>query len=378
MKKTIFKLLKVYPKKDTLVLSAYYPYDKSRPVDFRDKVSTYIYNQAKSIDIASSHYFPEKLKNSLEDNLSAGDSLQKGIFILAELDKKNKDMTKNYLPKGNFLIRHLAKKPKKYTTISKLPDLRQILWIEKTALDSLVVNIKRDQAEVYKLQDSQIKKLFDYKNPYAMEKEASEYQERYSTTKGQTFVHSTGDENKKRRRESENINFLNELRSKIISYARKVECVVFIFSDEFTGHIQSLAEKTAKRVQKKTILINKNLKNQHAIKNTVRKSIKRSKENETKKDYKAAKETSLLVTGLNEVTKGLRQQKVQTLFVKPRVKSPGFVAPQKLLFSYPVKGSKKVKNLFPWVLKSAAESGSEIFVLPEEKNYPPIAALYRY
>lgn len=380
MKKAFKQLLEDYPKDGTNVLSIYYPYETSRPIDFSKKVLAYAFTKAKSHKLATYFNFPDKLKRTIGRDLHKKNDFKKGISVFAEFGDKKLDQEKRYLSPESFRLDYLSNKPQKYAAFDRLPDIRQLIKNKKHAKKTAVALISREKAILYKFQSNNLEKIFEHRNDYALSKQASQYQQKYSPNKNKAFIHSTGSANKARRRESENKNFLNEIEKKMRPYLKNTfKRIVIIYSNEFMQDVDSFS-KSLQNIDgsRQVFTLNKNINKPKRVKKEVRKLIKSVQKNNTKKKYADSRETGLLVTGLNAVSKALRQQKVQKLFIKPRSKKSGYIMPGNLLFSYPVKGSKKIRNIFPWIVKISIETGAEIVILPEENRYSSAAALMRY
>lgn len=89
-------------------------------------------------------------------------------------------------------------------------------------------------------------------------------------------------------------------------------------------------------------------------------------------------ENTKTVSDLHEVTSLLRMGNVDTLYIKSDLDRFGYVTPNTQCYTYPVKGSKKVASIRPWLLKSALDISADIKVAYNQDMNSQALAIPRY
>jgi hypothetical protein len=71
--------------------------------------------------------------------------------------------------------------------------------------------------------------------------------------------------------------------------------------------------------------------------------------------------------------------KIRDLFITIDASKPGYVKENGLIYTYPTRGSKKIQNIAPRLVKRTLEQGGNIRVFRDEKILEaPISAKLRY
>lgn len=83
-----------------------------------------------------------------------------------------------------------------------------------------------------------------------------------------------------------------------------------------------------------------------------------------------------VLTDPHHVTKALRRGRVDRLYIHPNFDMAGYVTPNSHCYTYPVKGSSRVEQVRPWLLKTAIDTSAHISLSDDPEML--LAATTRY
>jgi len=81
---------------------------------------------------------------------------------------------------------------------------------------------------------------------------------------------------------------------------------------------------------------------------------------------------------LHETCVLLRQGNVETVYLSSKLNQPAYVTPNGDCYTYPVKNSKKVASIRPWLIKSALDISADVIVSKEQNISGDVLAIPRY
>jgi hypothetical protein len=281
----------------------------------------------------------------------------------------------------------LGKEPEEEFFVGKTFNYDQLLWQEYRAENVLLLNIKPEEANVYKLENGELDRIESMKNSFVSDRE-NEYLERFSPTGYKNVVHGTGSDKWKRDLEDRIVGFLNQIIEAIRrgdKYDGDYNGLVIVYSDNVKDVIKKLVDELVKIMPTfdKPILINKNIPNENQLKEEVIRAIEDHKK-KNKMEYLTwvmEEDRDNFVEGWKSVLKELRRQKIETLFYKEGSSKQGYLMDEELLYLNPVEGAnnlRRLNNIAPWLLRNVLEYGGKVMVFDREEEVPEVAARIRY
>jgi hypothetical protein len=97
--------------------------------------------------------------------------------------------------------------------------------------------------------------------------------------------------------------------------------------------------------------------------------VNKAKKKNKRELIKALKsEPKIFVQGWKEVTDAARLAKVSTLFLHPGLTKKGYLSRPDMIYTYPVKGSMKIKNISPWLVMNVSNKGGDIKIVDSTES----------
>jgi len=336
-------------------------------------------NHKKLKKFSSLHHY---LVKKAFQKINKLDSLKKGLAFFAKIDLQR---GKAYeIRDKNITTFPVSRQPKKEAYIGKTFDLDQLIWIKNTAAYALVVNLERQKCLFYALEGGKLRRLSCLKNKFVKTKEG-EYLEKFAPLPKKGILYSTGADKEARRTLKENRRFINNLKLYIKQNKRLktgFEYLIFFYSESFAELIESF-EKYIKTVfpSSTPLFIQKNIQKESRLKRAAIKQIKKFQKT-VKKDLLAlVKENQpLFVQGWSKTAKAARQKKIETLFIKPTVRKRGYLYKKEFIYTYPIKDSRMVKDIAPWLVKTVVDTSGRVVIIKDDGIMPEVevAAKLRY
>ncbi len=149
----------------------------------------------------------------------------------------------------------MEREPEKEDYTGEKYDLDQLIYINHTVVNSLVVNINLKHADVYKLQNNSLTKIIDKDNEFTTEE--GEYIEQHAPLQGEGTVYGTGASKVEKSILRMGQEFLNNLEEEIkesftnkreikyilIYHSKKLQEAVGDFKKEMENHFTKAAVK---------------------------------------------------------------------------------------------------------------------------------------
>lgn len=203
-----------------------------------------------------------------------------------------------------------------------------------------------------------------YSNP-----EHNRYYEKFSMTDSKVLRHGTGSEKYLRTVHS---GWLLFVRNALKEIQRKFqpESLDILFSQSF----EPLKKKLSGIIESE--VHSKNLDFNFLSSDTFLSSQSEEPKNLAKSPKKIKKNSRLNIQGAHNVAKALRKGEVEKLIIDVNFESKGYITPDSKCYTYPVKNSKKVDSIRPWILKSAVDTSADILITNSDKG--SIFATTRY
>lgn len=321
----------------------------------------------------------EQIIDPVLSELDKLDDLKQGVavFIKFELirDKKVKLEGVNLVPLESGVVDS--------TTLASAYNLDQLLLSVYQNERSVLVDLHRDEYQVYLFDEHQLEHVQQTENKF-MEKVPDDYSDNFSPIDGKEALHyKTGTDVYQKRVIKQNELFLNQLEEYLLQeFNIKDRRLIVFYSDQFDEVIHSLREKLEDRLGEENVYLkNKTIRDEEQLRDEAIKLDKKLRKQAIDRTLESLKEDYYQVkTGWTDVTKAVRYGQVRQLFIKADVKKQGFILDEGLVFTYPAKGTHQVDNIAPWLIKSVVVQGGQVFAIDGEEyeDYPQVAARLRY
>jgi hypothetical protein len=295
-----------------------------------------------------------------------------GIFAKFSLEGEVEDVD----------LANLHRSPETEATVGKAYDLDQLIWIDHVTKDSLVLNVQINDAKVYILRGTELvlEKMIDYE----IEEEAREFVQEYSPIQGEGDIyHGTGGSNKEREREE----FLKMLFNQVLDFVKEdyaqeldVDYILIFYSMPFDFISDDIISMTKGMFGFDPITVQRNVSSKSELENHSEKVI-REYEEELKKELLeyARSDNDIYAKGWKEVCDASNFGKIRDLFITIDASKPGYVKENGLIYTYPTRGSRKIQNIGPRLVKRTLEQGGNIRIFRDEEILEaPISAKLRY
>ncbi len=319
-------------------------------------------------------------KTDLLDHLDEGIAVF-GVFNASELQKGHRQFSEK-----NVTIIPLLQAPVKESYVGRIFDLDQLIWLTFTDPKVLVATLERNGATLYRLTGTTLQKVGRVKNTYLdMKEKSNEYLEKYAPLREKSVIYSTGKENVSRLEEKENLNLLKDATTAI----RTIFQASFRFERLLVYQTQSFRHLTDKlRIELATFLrasqfelITSNPPAKQFLYKEVKKILVEKRQNYLTEEYRQAKENfDVFAEGWPAVTQADREKRIAVLFVKPVTRQKGYLLQNELVYTYPIKGSRQIRNIAAWLVRSVVMNHGRVVVVDREGVMPgvEVAARLRY
>ncbi|MEA3357683.1 MAG: hypothetical protein U9Q67_04605 [Patescibacteria group bacterium] len=320
----------------------------------------------------------EKLASYAKMDLGRG----VGIFIEFNAYEQEKGRVKG-IADSEIEIVVFSRKPKREIFIGNVYRLDQLIWQDNVYIEALILNIDKKKCDIYEIEGNQIDKLNTLKNTTL--KDEKEFSRVYSPTGNIATTHGTGGSIKRRSERESSKAFLKEVTEylgSVDTIKSRFEYLIVLYSDPYSDFIKKSMKEDSISGDFIPMLINKNVEYPNKILKLVRDRIQEfQKITKTDRLEISRENYSHYCEGWLEITKAINMSQVSRLFVKPAVIKEGYLDTKtKLIFTYPKKGSIKVRNIVPWSIVSVIDKGGDVIILRGEryKNSTDVAAQLRY
>ena len=373
-------------KSNEFFFSAYFPAKHYSKLQLRKRLkSLALTTFRKHKNLKNFSRLHRRLVEKITYQINRLKELEKGLAIFVKFNarKQQKGRLDEILDK-NVTIIPLAREPKKEAYIGKTFDLDQLVWIDKTAIDALILNLGRQTCDFYTLEGADFSKYTQLKNKFIKEKEG-EYLEKFAPLPKQGTYYSTGSDKTARTELKENSKFVSQIKQYLKTnrgFQVRFDYLIVFYSANFAGLIKAF-ERDIKTIFSSftPIFVAKNIQNENQVKEEAISQIKKFQKTVKKDLLKLAKEDfNTCAPGWNKVVRADRLKKIDTLFIRPTVKKKGYLLNKEFIYTYPIKDSRMVRNIAPWLVRNVVNASGRIVVIKDGSIMPgeEVAAKLRY
>lgn len=375
-------------KKNIYYLSAYFPINEQNRANIDTYIKSYLLKALRKHKVLINK--TRLHKNIIEKILGSFTpfvmkKLNQGIGVFIQFnDYKHESGRVDEIDDSKIEIVTFSRMPKRDVFVGNVYQLDQLIWMENIYSEAIVLNFSEKKCDIFEIESDQINKIDTLDNAFL--KDEKEFSRVYVPTGNIATTHSTGGNIKKRNHSEQNRSFVKEVVDYILSPEIKdlgYEYIVVIYSSSYSDFIKDiLSGYKHQNGELITLMSDRNIDDLLEILKLVKSKIQEyQKTNKIDELEKARSNYSHYSEGWVETLSAVNMKKVSRLFIKPRIVKEGYLHPQtKLLYTYPKRGTIKIRNLAPWLVRMVKNSGGELVVLRGDryKNLPEIAAELRY
>ncbi|MBD3250527.1 MAG: hypothetical protein GF381_03100 [Candidatus Pacebacteria bacterium] len=335
-------------------------------------------------NLAHDDRLEQELLEQISQEVDQLDGLKKGLAVFVKLDVKSGKKIKLQSP---VFVVPLERTPKKEAQLSQSFDLDQLLLAAYSQLDALIINLHRKTFRIYHLLDSDLKLIKEQENEFIGEMPNEGLETHAPLDQQSGIYHGTGTNTHQRRLLKQNQLFMNQLEQYLVNQLgqelkTKFKYVLIFYSDYFQEVISGLGEAIRDRIgSQKLELIHKTLYNDQQVQEQAKKKF-RQLQNARRQSLAAdLKEKFYQVKkGWTNVTRAARNGQIRRLFIKPDTNKTGYIGPEQLIYTYPEKDTKQVKNLAAWLVSAVENQSGQVVVMKgqEYQDCPAVMAELRY
>jgi hypothetical protein len=373
-------------KSSVYFFSAYFPAKHYSKLQLRKRLKSLVLTTfRKHRSLKNFSRLHRRLVEKITHKINRIKELEKGLAIFVKFNarKQQKGRLEEILDE-NVMIIPLTREPKKETYLGKIFDLDQLIWIDKTAIDALILNLNRQTCDFYTLEGDDFRKYTQLKNKFIKERE-NEYLEKFAPPSRQGTYYSTGSDKTARAKLEENSKFISQIKEYLKTRRGlqvRFDYLIVFYSANFAGLIKAY-ERDIKTIFSSftPIFVAKNIQNENQLKQEALNQIKKLQKTVYTDLLELAKENfNLYAQGWNKVAKADRLKKIDTLFIKPTVKKKGYLLNKEFIYTYPVKDSRMVRNIAPWLVRNVVDASGRIVVIKDSSIMPneEVVAKLRY
>lgn len=306
------------------------------------------------------------------------DSFVTFMFKEDELGRATRNNTESLLQYRSFTIKKVNVTQ---LSVSHIPDLTHVFQQNKSALhesnlgesDTITVTIDPEHIICYSGKKVSVEKvIWKTKNIYSKPEE-DRYLEQVNMSSQNQIIHGTGSEKAKRTYQNGLLLFVKNALEKIQKQFNPQTLYLFLSQSyeplikEISGYLDNTI--ATKQTHLKFISSDQFLDlDAHFLKQST----------DTIKESSKIKNNKSTTTNLHEICKLIRQGNIDTLYLSPNLNQSGYITPNTDCYTYPVKNSKKVRSIRPWLIKSALGISTQIVISDTHNMNSEALAIPRY
>ncbi len=290
-------------------------------------------------------------------------------FSLSTIRRSRKNAVSDLLKCLAFPLRRDCKQT---AYIAHIPDLTSAINCMEKVKPSVVLFITPESAQSLLLVNKKITQKKSVQNQF-MQPTHNRYYQRVTQDQNTAVRHGTGAEKKSRTFDSGISLFIKQqiesIKSSIEedSHLHTIQIILSPGLHEYTEQASKLAKRLYpnQEVFVEVMSAQNQIEKQENLQNLITDTIHKKTN-----DFPSPLLPNM-VNSTHTVSSMLRKAQVDTLYLRKEYSKSGFVLPSGVTFSYPVKNSKKVANIRPWLIKGAIETDADIKVIEKSTQNQP-------
>ncbi len=317
-----------------------------------------------------------KLHYSILDEMKKIPDFESGLGIFVKFSLSHNKFETNVI--------NLHRTPENEVVIGKLYDVDQLIWLDSYSSESLVINLQPEYCRIFSLEASSMEKTEEIKSKIS-DKTEKEQRENYTPIFGESQIyHGTGEINMQRQKKQARKKLWDEVLERLrenFEEGKKFKYIAVFYSPSYEFMSDDMEKRLRGAFLPDPILEPADIQNDNELKKTVLETLRKYEKKHMEDLYSFAKsKPSLFVEGWSDVTQASRMGKIDTLFIRPDVKKIGYLMNHDLIYLHPVKNSRRVGNIAPWLVRGTLNKSGKVYVIKEDDSYlkEDVAAKLRF
>jgi len=383
MEKELQRLLGVETeiKSDSYLLSLYFPLENIGRIDAEKHVRSLILEAMRSDEkLAGLGKLHQKIAETVVLKMGNTADLGVGLAVFLQFSAGESSREQSV---GEVNLLALSRRPDREIYVGKTFDLDQLIWLTNSAVEALVLSLRREEAVLYMLEREKLLEIAVLENEFIQERE-KEYLEGYSPSPSAGAVYHGSDSEKiERLKDEENRRFLQHVASVLKEEERTprdADFIIVFYSSSFGEFIERIEDEVRFTLPAAhSVLIQKNITQEKQLLSESVKIVREEKPEIARELLKKARENhDRYAQDWNDVARMANDRRIDTLFINPLVRKRGYILDKELVYTRAVKDSREVRNIGPWIVRSVTASNGKIVVVNGEVLESGIAARLRY
>jgi len=358
-------------------LSIYFPTDHYLKKDIKIHLKSLILKAFRSHRrLKHKNRLHQKIVKQVNRKISLLKGRGKGFAIFVKFKpEKPKEKDEKI---GELTLFFLHRKPRKDVYVGKMFDLAQLIWLDTAKIEACILNLRRRKCDIYIVDDGEFKFFETEDNKFIKDEKEKEYIEKH---KGAKVAYGTGSQKLERKKLEENKRFLNYLKrliKKEPALRAGVRYLLIFYSASFSELIDEFVKKaTSYFPEIHIVLVSKSMRDEEKLEKKALKELKKEQKKIKEKLLEEAQSfPQKYVEGWKRVTEHSRKRKIDILFIDPTVRKKGYLYKKGFIYTYPVKNSRLVRNIVPWLVRNVTRTGGTTVLFRNEEK--PVAAKLKY
>lgn len=297
------------------------------------------------------------LTQTLQGKIRLLKDFRRGLAIFVGFNRGQKQIK-------NFTLLLLSRTPTQEISIGKIFNLDQLVWLNHTPVEGLILNLRRRRCNIYILEKDHLRPVKERSNRFLKP-----------------------DSREKLSRTQQNQKFVEDIKKSLRKRA-KLEPPIDYFIVFHSKTFSDLTEELVQRVKRDNpqiipVLVDKSIRGSEDIKRQTLDHLKvHQKQHQTQILEEIQSQHIPFIEGWDKVIEANKEDRIKTLFVEDGAVKSGYLLKRGAVFTRPVKGSKQVGNIAPWIARSVSQQGRKVTVLRSHFRgrppWSPISAQLRY
>jgi hypothetical protein len=354
-------------KKERLI-TVYYPNNSLNKAEMAQKVKSLLGPALKKSRTVSGYSSArQKLISEVSKKIINLQDLGEGIGIFVKYRFENHDH------QNEIVIRRLKRGPRKEVTIGRVYDTDQLLWAESFNTDSIVLTLEHNRAKLW-LSDEKVELIREFSNQIVVaDRQKRDYLGGFGPTNKGLVFHGTGGNKMERERQAEDrmmFKLVMDFLATNEELTKKLDTLVLVYSASYQEMMEEFRQELLRMLPHYFILLIKtNIDNADRLGAIAKKRVAALRSRTVRDLYHQSKENiGLFAQGWEETVGASRLGKIEKLFVRPRLKEPGYIMDDQLIYlKSPGNKSVRSNNISPWLVREVVRQGGEVVVVRDRK-----------
>jgi hypothetical protein len=369
---------------DSLFLSAYHPASHITPLELRKALRYLIVGALRKDERTASlpgvhEHIVEKVNGLIAPDEDAGMGAGAYVKFRAGTHRKQEK-----IPDSDVTAVRFSRVPRREVHIAETFNLDQLIWMANAAVTALVLNLKKDRCDIFTLEDGDIRMVTEKENVFVRFQRDQDIGGHSAATRGKSYRGTAHDKTDRKVIQGEK-RFVKQLAT-FLRRDKRLKAgfgyVVVFHSKIFSSLVEHILDNPPNGLTNSTFIpVAKNVRTTERLQQEALQTVERCRRSEKQASLKAAREDHVrYAEGFKDVSKASRAKSIETMFIRYGATRRGYVLGKDLVYTHPVKGSRLVRNITPWLIRSVMQSKGNILILKDDlfADEPDISSRLRY